>query len=87
MKQVKTFFKRLFGLHHKIERSYEPLDLKQDLRIMRTVQPEETLGEAEWMKKFNVGNQYCIFGKRKPQETVSMMDIYTKTFVEGVATK
>jgi hypothetical protein len=54
---------------------------------MRTVQPEETLGEAEWMKKFNVGNQYCIFGKRKPQETVSMMDIYTKTFVEGVATK
>lgn len=87
MKKADTFFKRLFGLHHKIVANYEPLNLKGGLKIMRTVYPEETLDEAEWMKRFNVGTQYCIFGKRKPQETVSMMDIYTKTFVEGVAVK
>lgn len=72
---------KLLGLEikPKSKAKFVLLDVK-----FNTVYPDIKLEESEWMERFNVGKQYCIFRKTKPQETVTMMDIYKKTFVEGV---
>jgi hypothetical protein len=84
MKTVKVVLLKLIGLFNE-PTSRERVEPLTGVKV-RTVYPDVKLGQEEWMKRFNVGRQHCIFRPSKPQETVSMMDIYNNTFVEGVQT-
>ena len=41
-----------------------------------TVKPDVEMGLREWMRKYKVGSQYSRFAPKKPQERISMLDIY-----------
>jgi hypothetical protein len=51
----------------------------------KSVHPDEVLSFKEWSKKFKVGRQYSIHSERKPQETISLLDICkAKDIMDGL---
>ena len=72
MTQILKVTRRLIGL----QVQQEPREVIVYRPSFSTVQPDVELGLKEWMRKYKVGSQYSRFATKKPQERISMLDIY-----------
>ena len=72
MTQILNITRRLIG----IPVQQAPREVIVYQPSFSTVKPDVEMGLREWMRKYKVGSQYSRFAPKKPQERISMLDIY-----------